>query len=129
MSHFPIVLVVDDEPNNIEALAAALEEHYEVQFAMSGQEALERMGQKPLPEIVLLDVVLPDLDGYEICQRLLANPATRGSPVIFVTSLSSPTDEARGLELGAVDFITKPISPAIVRARVRNHLGAAHADR
>jgi diguanylate cyclase (GGDEF)-like protein len=122
VSLLPIVLVVDDEPANIDALASALEASYEVQFAMNGKEAIERAQTKPQPEVILLDVILPDIDGYEVCHRLKNDPACINTPIIFVTSLSNPAEEARGLEMGAADFITKPFSPAIVRARVKNQL-------
>ncbi|MDK2123118.1 diguanylate cyclase [Parachitinimonas caeni] len=115
------ILIVDDEPANIEVLAAVLE-HYDVRFALTGREGLLRARFAPLPDLILLDVMLPDLDGYAVCSELKGDPTTAEIPVIFVTALSDPRSEARGLEIGAVDYISKPFSPAIVRARVRNHL-------
>jgi len=118
----PLILVVDDEPMNIEILAETLEDHYEVHFASTGQEALDRMAQAPEPDLILLDVMLPDLDGYAVCARIKENRATAGIPIIFVTALCDPQEEERGLNAGAVDYITKPFSPAIVLARVRTHM-------
>jgi diguanylate cyclase (GGDEF)-like protein len=122
VNYLPTILVVDDEPSNIDILANVLEPQYDIQFALTGTDALHRMTVNPLPELILLDVVLPDISGFEVCQRLQSAAQTKGVPIIFVTSLATPEEEARGLDMGAVDFITKPISPAIVRARVRNHL-------
>lgn len=122
MNSQPIILIVDDEPANIEILAGTLEAHFEVHFASTGQEALERVVQEPIPDLILLDVMMPDLDGYAVCARLKENRATAGLPVIFVTALGDPHEEERGLNAGAVDYITKPFSPAIVLARVRTHL-------
>jgi CheY-like chemotaxis protein len=119
------VLVVDDHPLNIRVLHRALSPDYRVFMATCGEQALEKCRDDP-PDLVLLDVVMPVLDGYEVCKRLKADPATRGIPVIFVTGHRDPVEEARGLELGALAFITKPIEPAEVRARVKNCLDATH---
>ena len=116
-----VLLVVDDESTNIEVLNAVLEDGYDIIFATSGAEALER-ARTENPDLVLLDVVMPGMDGYEVCARLKANRHTAAIPVIFVTALDACADEARGLEAGAIDYVTKPISPPIVRARVRNHI-------
>src|SRR5438477_4547233 len=118
----PVVLVVDDEPANIETLAAALEDDYDVRFGMTGHEGLALARTEPVPDVVLLDVMLPDLNGYDICTQLRADDATAHVPVIFVTALSDPQEEAKGFEIGAVDYIVKPFSPTIVRARVRTQL-------
>lgn len=120
--HQPTILVVDDDPTNIEALSSALLEHYEVRFAMSGTEAIAMARMMPRPDLVLLDVMLPDIDGYEVCRLLKTDRLTASVPIIFVTALSDPVQEERGLASGAVDYITKPFSPAIVRARIRNHI-------
>jgi diguanylate cyclase (GGDEF)-like protein len=117
----PRVLVVEDLPENIHALAAILAEDASVVFALSGEQALARMGEGSI-DLVLLDAMLPGMDGFEVCTRLKANPATRDVPVIFVSALSQSTEEERGFRVGAVDYVHKPFMPTIVRARVRTHL-------
>ena len=116
-----VILIVDDEPLNIELLGQTLSDSAEIIFATRGEEALA-IALEQLPDLILLDVLLPDLDGYEVCRRLKAEPKTKSIPVIFVTAMDQEADEARGLEAGAIDYITKPIRPPIVRARVSNHL-------
>ncbi len=113
------VLIVDDRPANVQALAEALGKDYELLVAESARRALELA---PSADLVLLDVRMPDMDGLEVCRRLKAEEATRRIPVIFVTGLEQTEHETRGFEAGAVDYIVKPINPAIVRARVRTHL-------
>ena len=115
------VLIVDDTPANIEILSSILGAEYEVLFATSGREALDLVARQ-IPDLILLDIMMPAMDGYEVCKQLKANPQTRNVPVIFITALSEEADEARGLEVGAIDYISKPISAPIVKARVRNHL-------
>jgi diguanylate cyclase (GGDEF)-like protein len=115
------VLVVDDTPATIETLFEALCREHEVLFATSGREAIE-IALDHAPDLILLDVVMPDMDGYDVCAQLKANPRTQSIPVIFVTAMDQEEDEARGLSLGAIDYIFKPIRPAVVQARVRNHL-------
>ncbi len=115
------VLCVDDEPSNLQVLKQILQGNYRLLFARDGRRALE-LAQVERPDIILLDVMMPDMDGYEVCRTLKADECLARVPVIFVTALSDVEDEARGLELGAVDYICKPVSPAIVRARVRTHL-------
>jgi len=115
------ILIVDDAATNIEILNEVLGVEYDSLFAMDGATAL-RLAVEQEPDLILLDVVMPGLDGHEVCQRLKADPRTRGIPVIFISGLSDESDEAKGLEIGAIDYITKPFSPPIVRARVRNHL-------
>jgi diguanylate cyclase (GGDEF)-like protein len=117
----PRLLVVDDQPVNIQALYQAFAADHQVLMATSGEQALALCASQQ-PDLVLLDVVMPGLDGHEVCRRLQADAATRDIPVIFVTAHSDDAAEALGLELGAVDFISKPINPKIVRARVRTHL-------
>lgn len=117
----PKILIVDDEHLNIEVLCDVLEDDAELLFALNGETALQLV-QEEMPDIILLDVMMPDMDGYEVCRRLKENPATAHIPVIFVTALSQVADETKGLELGATDFITKPVSPPVVRARVKNHV-------
>ena len=116
----PKILIVDDEHLNIEVLCDVLEDDAELLFALNGETALQLV-QEEMPDIILLDVMMPDMDGYEVCRRLKENSATAHIPVIFVTALSQVADETKGLELGATDFITKPVSPPVVRARAKNH--------
>ena len=116
----PRVLIVDDQAANIDVLAAALGDAYELFAATTAERALELAASGV--DLVLLDVVMPDQDGFELCRTLKAREKTRGIPVIFVTALGEVEDEARGFEAGGVDYIAKPISPATVRARVRTHL-------
>jgi putative two-component system response regulator len=116
------LLLVDDTPENLTVLGEILMPHYRVRVASSGARALAAAITDPLPDLVLLDVMMPEMDGYEVISRLRADPRTRELPVIFVTALDSTEDEAHGLELGAVDYITKPVRPAIVLARVRCQL-------
>lgn len=126
-THRATVLVVDDTPDNILILSAALEDEYRVRAATSGPSALASVQRSP-PDIILLDIMMPNMDGYEVCQVLKADPLTRRIPVIFVTAMTEFESERRGFELGAVDYITKPVMPAIVRLRVRNQL-ALHDQR
>ncbi|MFU2208843.1 response regulator [Solidesulfovibrio sp. C21] len=117
----PFVLIVDDVPANIRILAEFLRDGHDIRVAARGADALDLARRLP-PDIILLDVVMPDMDGYEVCRRLKADPVTAEIPIIFVTAKFAPEDEAYGLSLGAVDYIVKPASPAVVRARVKNHL-------
>ena len=117
----PCLLVVDDQPINIQALYRIFAADHRVLMATSGAKALALCRQDP-PDLVLLDVVMPEMDGHEVCTRLKADEATSHIPVIFVTSHSDAEEETRGLELGAVDFIAKPVNPAVVRARVKTQL-------
>ncbi len=117
----PRVLVVDDQPANVRVMAEALNDEYEIFFATSGVKALEIAAASGI-ELVLLDVVMPELDGFEICRRLKGDERTSSIPVIFVTAREETSDEARGFDVGAVDYITKPIRPPVVRARVRMQL-------
>ena len=116
------VLLVDDQPENLSILADLLEPHYRVKVADCGERALRAAVSEPRPDLILLDVMMPDLDGYAVLSRLHANASTKDIPVIFVTARDSAEDEERGLELGAVDYIVKPIRPLVVLARVRTHL-------
>lgn len=118
----PTVLVVDDSPENIELLSRILGQDYRIKVATSGDKALQIVYSDEPPDLILLDIMMPDLSGHEVCRRLKANPDRRRIPVIFVTAMSTIEDEALGLSLGAVDYITKPISPPLVQARVRTHL-------
>jgi len=116
-----VVLVVDDSPQMLEALCELLEEEHDTIIATSGAEALQ-LARTENPDLILLDVVMPDVDGYTVCARLKEDPSLREIPVIFLTGRSHGQDEARGLEQGAIDYISKPINPPVVRARVRNHM-------
>ena len=122
----PKLLVVDDAPGNIRLLRDLLRGEARVLFATSGKEALET-AKREEPDLILLDVMMPDMDGYEVCRLLKADSATQDVPIIFVTGLAETNDETRGLEAGAIDYITKPFVPAIVRMRVRNHLALRRA--
>jgi putative two-component system response regulator len=115
------VLVVDDTPENIDVLNGILNELYDVKVAINGLMAL-KIAQKMKPDLILLDIMMPGMDGYEVCERLKANMETKNIPVIFVTAKNQIIDEARGFEVGAVDYITKPVSPPIVLARVKTQL-------
>ncbi|MCG5515926.1 diguanylate cyclase domain-containing protein [Ectothiorhodospira sp. 9100] len=116
------VLIVDDQPTNIHALASLLKADYRILTATRGEKALELAQAEQAPDLILMDIVMPDMDGYETCRRLKDNEATRSIPVIFVTALDHDKDEEQGLNLGASDYISKPFNPAIVRARVRNQV-------
>ena len=115
------ILIVDDEISNIEIINAILEDHYEVCFATSGMQAIEVMRELQ-PDLVLLDVLMPEMDGFEVCKRIKNDPDLVDTPVIFTTGLGDTADEMKGLSLGAIDYVTKPIQPAILRARVSNHI-------
>lgn len=115
------ILLVDDEPANLQVLRHTLQESYRLLFAKNGQMALDLVRSNP-PDLILLDIMMPGLSGYEVCRILKEQAGTAHIPVIFVTALAETADERKGLELGAVDYITKPFNPHIVRARVRTHL-------
>jgi len=117
----PLVLAVDDEASNLQLLRQVLQDQYRLLFAKDGPRALE-LARQELPDLILLDVMMPGMTGYEVCAALKAQPATEAIPVIFVTALTDTDDELEGFAAGAVDYITKPVSPPIVRARVRTHL-------
>lgn len=123
----PLLLLVDDEATNLKVLRHTLQDDYRLLFARDGQTALN-LAASERPDLILLDVMMPDMSGHDVCRTLKQAPALCGIPVIFVTALSDSSDEQYGLELGAVDYITKPFNPAIVRARVRNHLSLVRVD-
>jgi diguanylate cyclase (GGDEF)-like protein len=112
---------VDDVPANLSLLSGILRDDYRIQLATSGAKALELVAASA-PDLILLDIMMPDMDGYEVCKRLKANPETEHIPVLFITARNQVEDEELGLTLGAMDYIHKPISPPIIKARVRNHL-------
>ncbi len=116
----PKLLVVDDTPENITLLFEALKRDYALMAARDGATALRLIDNDKLPELILLDIMMPDMDGFEVCRRLKANPATAQIPIIFITGLTDEKSELKGLELGAVDYIHKPFSVPLVRARVAN---------
>jgi len=122
------ILVVDDAPENIDVLKGILSEHYKIKAAINGENAL-KVALKSPPDLILLDVLMPNMDGYEVCQKLKENPATESIPVIFVTGESAVEDEMRGFSLGAVDYITKPVSPPVVFARVQAQLALYDQNR
>ena len=116
------LLIVDDQPENLAVLAEILSDHHRVRAARSGLQALRVAASPPRPDLVLLDIMMPGMDGFEVLERLRANPLTRAIPVIFVTALDDTRSEVQGLTAGAVDYISKPFIPAVVQARVRTHL-------
>lgn len=116
------VLIVDDVAENIQVLLSTLKDKYAVLVATNGEKALNIALNEPHPDIILLDIIMPDIDGYEVCRQLKADSRTKDIPIIFVTALLESEDEAKGLQLGAVDYITKPINPVLVKARIFNHL-------
>ncbi len=116
------ILIVDDERININLLLDILKPDYRIIIAKNGLQAMERALSEHTPDLILLDIMMPDIDGYEVCKRLKENENTKEIPVIFITAMNDVKDEAKGLDLGAVDYITKPFHQAIVRARVKTHL-------
>jgi putative two-component system response regulator len=118
----PTVLVVDDVPDSLTQMSMLLKDRYKVKIANNGERALKVAMTGMPPDIILLDIMMPVMDGYEACQHLKANPETRDIPIIFLTAKTEVEDEMKGFELGAVDYITKPISPRVVLARVQTHL-------
>jgi putative two-component system response regulator len=116
------ILVVDDSPDNLELLQGLLQDHYDLMLANDGASALALAASETQPDLILLDVMMPGIDGYEVCRRLKVNPLTKSIPVVFLTARTDEADEQRGFDLGAVDYITKPIRGAVLRARVRTHI-------
>ncbi|SDE47399.1 response regulator [Rhodospira trueperi] len=125
----PLLMVVDDEPMNIKVLVDLLGGSYRLTVAKSGHQALQRLRAGPPPDLILLDVMMPGMDGHALCRVLKDTPEFADIPVIFVTALGEVDDETRGFELGAVDYLTKPISPSVALARIRTHLQLRHARR
>lgn len=121
------ILIVDDEPANLRVLKNILQDHYRLMFARSGQEALALVQREP-PSLILLDIMMPGLSGFDVCRSLKQDESTRSIPVIFVSALSEEFDEATGFDIGAVDYITKPVSATLVRARVKTHLSLVQAE-
>ena len=123
----PCLLLVDDEPNNLQVLRHILQDHYRLLFARDGEKALQ-LAAASRPDLILLDVMMPGMTGLEVCRQLKQDPQTAALPVIFVTALSDSKDEAEGFAAGAVDYISKPVSPPIVLARVRTHLSLVRVE-
>jgi len=121
------ILIVDDETPNLQLMRHILQDDYQVAFARSGQQACDH-ARAHRPDLILMDVMMPGMTGYEACRRLKADPATSNIPVLFVTALNGVQDEVRAFDAGAVDFITKPVSPVTVKARVRAHLSLVHVE-
>ncbi|MBF0175731.1 MAG: diguanylate cyclase [Magnetococcales bacterium] len=122
MSEKPVILVVDDESFNIDVLLNLLGQEYTITIAKNGEQALKRLTGKTMPDLVLLDIMMPGMDGYEVCRCIKEGFRTRHVPVIFITALSDVSEETAGFQAGAVDYITKPFCPAVVTARVRTHI-------
>ncbi|MCK5312676.1 MAG: PleD family two-component system response regulator [Desulfobacteraceae bacterium] len=116
------ILVVDDQPTNIRVLGEALKNDYQIKMAISGEKAIEIAASEDQPDLILLDIIMPGIDGYEVCKRLKNNHRTEKIPIIFITAKNQEEDETKGLDYGAVDYITKPFSLPIVKARVKTHL-------
>ena len=123
----PRILIVDDEPLNLKVLKQVLQDDYRLSFAKNGMDALELV-KKEKPRLILLDVMMPGMTGFEVCKQLKDDPDTQTIPVIFVTALADEADESQGFKAGGVDYINKPISPSLVRARVKAHLSLIHID-
>ena len=115
------ILIIDDTPANIQILNEFLQQDYAIFFSTNGPDGI-RIAQQELPDLILLDIMMPEMDGYEVCAKIKADPLTRQIPVIFITAMNAEEDEAKGLDAGAIDYITKPVSAPIVKARVKNHL-------
>ena len=117
-----LILIVDDTPLNIGVISGALKDSYKTKVATNGEKALALASAEEKPDLILLDIMMPGMDGYEVCSRLKADPVTSEIPIIFLTGQTSAEDETRGFEVGAVDYVHKPFSPAVVKARVRSHI-------
>ncbi|MFD1122598.1 two-component system response regulator [Methylophilus flavus] len=127
ISQPPKILIVDDEPLNLKVLKQVLQDDYRLSFAKNGMDALDLV-KKERPGLILLDVMMPGMTGFEVCRHLKNDPETHTIPVIFVTALTDEADESEGFNAGGVDYINKPISPSLVRARVKTHLSLVHID-
>ncbi|MBF0445256.1 MAG: response regulator [Magnetococcales bacterium] len=122
------ILAVDDTPENIDVLVGMLSSKYKVKVALNGEKALQVASKNP-PDLILLDIMMPEMDGFEVCRRLKSNTETTNIPIIFVTAMSESVDEKKGFDVGGVDYITKPVNPSILQARVRTHLAMADQHR
>lgn len=124
----PLLLLIDDSPQDLRLLGSLIRERGQILFATTGLEGLALAAER-IPDLILLDVELPDIDGYEVCRKLKQDPETRSTPIIFVTSHQSPEHEVAALEAGAVDFIAKPFNPPVISARVKTHLTLNHQNK
>jgi PleD family two-component response regulator len=115
------ILIVDDTPTNIQILNETLEKDHKIFFALNGSEALKKV-ESLQPDLILLDIMMPVMDGFDVCRKLKEHELYKNIPIIFITALDQPDEESRGLRLGAADYVTKPFNPDIVMLRVRNHL-------
>jgi len=122
----PVILAIDDTPENLDVVKGILSSHYTVKAAINGPMALKIVEKQP-PDLILLDIMMPDMNGYEVCERLKSNPDSSNIPVIFLTAMDQTTDESKGFDLGAADYITKPVNPPILEARVKTHLALKQA--
>ena len=122
LQHRQSILIVDDMPTNIAVLAEAFSQEYDVMVATTGKRALELAFRSPPPDLILMDIIMPGLNGFDVCRRLKNNESTKDIPLIFITAKSDPEDEALGLSIGAADYVTKPFHLAIVKSRVKTHL-------
>lgn len=120
------VLAVDDTPENLDVVKGILTPEYIVKAAISGPMALKIVEKQP-PDLILLDIMMPEMSGYDVCEKLKSNPDTKDIPVIFLTAMNQTADESSGFELGASDYITKPVNPPILDARVKTHLALNQA--
>lgn len=118
----PRVMIVDDSTENLKVIIELLKEDYQLIPLKSAKVALEKLAQAPLPDLILLDIVMPEMDGYELCTILKEDPRTMEIPVIFITAVSEAMDDAKAFELGAVDYVPKPFNPLTVKARVNTHI-------
>jgi putative two-component system response regulator len=117
-----IVLVVDDTPDNLSIMSGLLKDEYKVKVANSGERALKIANAEPAPHLILLDIMMPEMDGFEVIRRLKAEPKTQPIPVIFLSAKALPEDKQKGFALGAIDYITKPIDPVMILERVKAHI-------
>jgi CheY-like chemotaxis protein len=117
----PVILAVDDTPENLDVVKGILSDDYVVKAAVNGKIAL-KIAETQLPDLILLDIMMPEMDGYEVCKRLKANPVTAEIPVIFLTAKDQDTDQVKGFELGAADYIQKPVNALILRSRTKTHV-------
>ncbi|MFM7728096.1 MAG: response regulator [Flavobacteriales bacterium] len=118
----PTLLIVEDSTENLQILNALLKDDYRLKLAKSGQKCIEIAQQHPQPDLILLDVIMPELDGFEVCEQLKSSDSTSAIPIIFLTALNEVADETKGFQKGGSDFVTKPFNPDIVKARIRTHL-------
>ncbi|MEO5377185.1 MAG: fused response regulator/phosphatase [Magnetococcus sp. DMHC-6] len=123
------ILIIDDDPFDIDILRKILEKEYVLNIAINGHRGLQMARQASAPDLILLDVMMPDIDGYQVCRQLKSQPETEQIPIIFITAKSTPEDETMGLELGAIDYIIKPFTPSVVQARIKPHLALHMANR